>query len=135
MFVKTIKIKKKKDLYPNSDILLLADVFENFHKTCLQCYKLDPAHYFTNPGLSLDAMLKMTGIKLKLMSDVDQFQFIEKGMSGGISYIANRYGGANTKYMSNHNPEEASSISCIWMTIICIVRHGWFPMVDTKTNS
>ena len=135
MFVKTIKIKKKKDLYPNWDILLLADVFENFHKTCLQCYKLDPAHYFTNPGLSLDAMLKMTGIKLKLMSDVDQFQFIEKGMCSGISYIANRYGGANTKYMSNHNPEEASSISCIWMTIICIVRHGWFPMVDTKTNS
>ena len=110
-------------------------MFENFHKTCLQCYKLDPAHYFTNPGLSLDAMLKMTGIKLKLMSDVDQFQFIEKGMCSGISYIANRYGGANTKYMSNHNPEEASSISCIWMTIICIVRHGWFPMVDTKTNS
>lgn len=113
----------------------MADVFENFHKTCLQCYKLDPAHYFTNPGLSWDAMLNLTGIKLELMSDVDQFQFIEKGMSGGISYIANRYGGANTKYMSNHNPEEASSISCIWMTIICIVRHGWFPMVDTKTNS
>ena len=122
------------DLYPNSDILLL-DVFENFHKTCLQCYKLDPAHYFTSPGLSWDAMLKMTGIKLKLMSDVDQFQFIEKGMCSGISYIANRYGEANTKYMSNHNPEEASSISCMWMPIICTVRHGWFPMVDTKTNT
>ena len=62
-----------------SDILLLADVFENFRKTCLEYYKLDPAHYFTSPGLSWDAMLKMTDIKLELMSDIDIFQFIEKG--------------------------------------------------------
>ena len=48
------------DLYLESDILLLADVFENFRKTCLQYYKLDPCHYFTSPGLSWDAMLKMT---------------------------------------------------------------------------
>jgi len=61
-----------------SDILLLADVFENFRKTCLEYYKLDPAHYFTSPGLSWDAMLKMTAIKLELMSDIDIFQFIEK---------------------------------------------------------
>ena len=51
------------DLYLKSDILLLADVFENFRKTCIQYYKLDPAHYFTSPGLSWDAMLKMTDIK------------------------------------------------------------------------
>ena len=54
------------DLYLKSDILLLADVFENFRKTCLQNYKLDPCHYFTSPGLSWDAMLKMTNIKLEL---------------------------------------------------------------------
>ena len=52
------------DLYLKSDILLLADVFENFRKTCLEYYKLDPCHYFTSPGLSWDAMLKMTNIKL-----------------------------------------------------------------------
>ena len=52
------------NLYLKSDILLLADVFENFRKTCLQYYKLDPCHYFTSPGLSWDAMLKMTNIKL-----------------------------------------------------------------------
>ena len=40
------------DLYLKSDALLLADVFENFRKTCLQYYKLDPCHYFMSLGLS-----------------------------------------------------------------------------------
>ena len=56
------------DLYLVSDVLLLTDVFENFRKTCMQYYKLDPCHYFTIPGLSWDAMLKMTNIKLELMT-------------------------------------------------------------------
>ena len=96
------------DLYLKSDILLSADVFENFRKTCLQYYKLDPCHYFTSPGLSWDAMLKMTDIKLELMVDIDMFQFIEKGMRGGISYIANRYGKANNKYMKNYDEKAPS---------------------------
>ena len=96
------------DLYLKSDILLLADVFENFRKTCLQYYKLDPCHYFTSPGLSWDAMLKMTDIKLELMVDIDMFQFIEKGMRGGTSYIANRYGEANNKYMKTYNEKAPS---------------------------
>ena len=96
------------DLYLQSDILLLADVFENFRKTCLEYYKLDPCHYFTSPGLSWDAMLKMTDIKLELMTDIDMFQFIEKGLRGGISYIANRYGKANNKYMKDYNKNKPS---------------------------
>ena len=91
------------DLY-----LLLADVFESFRETCLQYYKLDPCHYFTSLGLSLDAMLKMSNIKLELMTDVDMFQFIEKGMPGGVSYIANQYGKANNKYMNKYNEKAPS---------------------------
>ena len=96
------------DLYLQSDVLLLADVFENFRKTCLEYYRLDPCHYFTSPGLSWDAMLKMTEVNLELITDIDMYQFVGKGMRGGISYIANRYGKANNKYMQNHNPNEES---------------------------
>ena len=96
------------DLYLVSDVLLQTDVFENFRKTCMQYYKLDPCHYFTSPGLSWDAMLKMTNIKLELMTDIDMFQFIEKGMRGGVSYIANRYGNANNKYIKEYNEKAPS---------------------------
>ncbi|KAL9979362.1 hypothetical protein ACROYT_G017015 [Oculina patagonica] len=108
---KTFKIKNMgeyHDLYLKSDVLLLADVFESFGKTCLKYYKLDPCHYFTSPGLSWDAMLKMTDIKLELMTDVDMYQFIELGMRGGISYIAHRYGIANNKYMKKYDENSAS---------------------------
>ena len=56
------------DLCLKTDILLLADVFKKFIKTCLDYYELDPCHYFSSPGLSWDAMLKMTAIKLDLIS-------------------------------------------------------------------
>ena len=96
------------DLYLGSNVLLLADVFESFRKICLQYYSLDPCHYFTSPSLSWDAMLKMTNIKLELMIDVDMYQFIEKGMRGGVSYIANRYGKASNKYMKEYNEKAPS---------------------------
>ena len=96
------------DLYLKSDVLLLADVFKSFRKTCLQYYKLDPCYYFTSPGLSWDAMLKKTDIILELMIDVDMFQFIKKGVRAGVSYIANRYGKANNKYMKKYNEKVPS---------------------------
>ena len=96
------------NLYLKSDILLLADVFENFRNTCIENYKLDPCQYFTSPGLAWDAMLKMTDIKLELMADIDMFQFIEKGLRGGISYISNRYGEVNNKYIKEYDEKAPS---------------------------
>ena len=101
------------DLYLRSDIILLADVFQNFKKACLNYYGLDPCHYFSSPGLTWDAMLKMTGVKLELISDVDMQLFIEKGTRGGISYIAHRYAKANNKCMQDYNTETETSISPI----------------------
>ena len=86
------------DLYLKTDVLLLADVYEKFIKTCLSYYGLDPCHYFSSPGLSWDAMLKMTKVKLEFISDIDMHLFIEKGMRGGISYNAKRHSKANNKY-------------------------------------
>ena len=80
-------------------VLLLADVFEKFIKHCLDYYESDPCHYFTSPGLSWDAMLKITRIELDLISDIDMHSIIGKGVRGGIYYIAKRHSKANNKYM------------------------------------
>ena len=49
----------------------VADAFKQFRSTCMTYYGLDPAHYYTAPGLSWDAMLKMTGVSLELFTDPD----------------------------------------------------------------
>ena len=96
------KMKTFKDyheIYNDTDVLLLADVFENFRNNNLRIYNLDPAHYFTAPGLSWDACLKITGVELELLTDPDMLLMWERCIRGGISMISNRYGEANNKYM------------------------------------
>ena len=94
------------DLYLKTDVLLLYNVFEKFINTCLNYYGLDSCHYFSSPGLAWDAMLKMAGIELELISDIDMYLFIETAMRGGISYIAKRYSKANNKYMKDYDNAE-----------------------------
>ena len=101
------------DLYLESDVLRLSEVFENFRNTCLQNYKPDPCHYFTPPGLSWNAVLKMTDIKLELITEMDMFLFIEKGIWGGISYITNRHGKTNNKHMKTITKMNHQSILCM----------------------
>ena len=86
------------NLYLKTDVSLLANVFKKFIEHCLDYYGLDLCHYFSSPGLSWDALLKMTRIELDLISDIDMHLSIEKGMRSGISYIAKRHSRANNKY-------------------------------------
>ena len=87
------------DLYMITDVLTLADIFENFRKICIENYKLDPAWYYTSLGLSWDALLKITKVKLKLLKDPDMVLMFEKGIRGGMSMISNRYAKADNPYM------------------------------------
>ena len=94
------------DLYLKTDVLLLADVFENFRDVALNTYDLDPAHYVTTPSLAWDACLKYTDIVLELITDPEIHVFVESGMRGGISVISNRYARANNPYLK---PEDYDS--------------------------
>jgi hypothetical protein len=98
------------NLYNKVDILLLADVMENFRDIALKTYKLDPAWYFTTPGFAWDCMLKMTKQKLELLTDYDTVLVIEKGIRGGISQCSNRYSRANNKYMGIKYNENIESV-------------------------
>ena len=80
------KLGQYHDLYLKTDVLLLCDVFGKFIGVCLKDYGVDPCHYFISPGLSWDAMLKMTSIRLEKINNIDVHLFLEKGMRGGVSY-------------------------------------------------
>ena len=98
----TFEMKTLRDyhkLYNKLDVFLLCDVFENFRDICITNYNLDPAYYYTAPGLSWDALLEKTKVNLELLSDCDMLLMIEHGIRGGISMISNRYGQANNIYM------------------------------------
>ena len=95
------------DLYLKSDVLFLADVFEEFRKVCQKHYNLDPAWYYTAPGLAWDAALKKSGIEFELLTDYDTLLMFENGIRGGVSMISKRYGKANNPYMKeDFNPKE-----------------------------
>ena len=95
------------DLYLRTDVVLLANVCEAFRDTCLKHYKLDPAHFYTSPGLAWKACLKHTGIKLELLTNPDMLLLFEQGIRGGISQAVRKYVSANNKYMGDKfNPKE-----------------------------
>ena len=82
-------------------------MFEKFISASLKHYYFQPCHYyFSAPGLSWDAMLKMAKTELEKISDPDKHIFIEKGMKGGISYISERYSKANNEYCSDYDNEK-----------------------------
>ena len=96
-------IKDFHDLYLKSDVLLLADVFENFRKVCLKHYKLDPVHYFTAPGLTWDACLKKTKQNYSFFTIMTCWWCLNKDYGEGGTHIAKKYEEANNKYMRDYD--------------------------------
>ena len=98
-------------LYLKTDVLLLADVFEEFRSVCLGNYEFD-SWYYTAPGWAWDAALKETDIQLELLTDVDMLLMIEKGIREGVSMISNNFGRANNPDIGKAY-DEAKPTKCI----------------------
>ena len=90
---------------------------KRFIDACLKYYELDPCHCFSAPGLSQDAMLKMTDVKLEKISDINHYLFIEKGTRGGVSYIVKRYAKVNNKYISDYDSNKQQHSLLTWIKI------------------
>ena len=86
-------------MYNLSDVLLLADIFENFRNIGINHFGLDLAWYFSAPGHAWDAALKITKVQLELLSDPDILLMIESGIRGGIATILHRRAKANNEYI------------------------------------
>ena len=98
------------DLYLKTDVILLANVFEAFRGVCLKNYGLDPAHFYTAPGLAWKACLKKTRIRLELLLDPDMLLMSERGIRGGITQSVHRWAKANNSYMgSGYNSDEPNN--------------------------
>ena len=102
------------DLYLQSDVMLLTDIFVNFRNTCMTSYSLDPAHYYTAPGLSWDAMLKKTSANLQLLDNIDMVNMMQKGIRGGVSMIAQKYAKANNSKVPDYDEKAPRS----WITYL-----------------
>ena len=97
------------DLYVQKDTLLLANVFENFGNMCIKVYELDPAYFLSLPGLSWQACLKKTNVKLESLTDYDILLMVEEGIRGGICHAIHRHAKTNNKYMKNYDKNKESS--------------------------
>lgn len=127
------------DFYVKSDVILLADVFENFRKLCKQFYDLDPAHLTTLPSLSWQACLKMTDVKLELLTDNNMLVFIEKGVRGGVSQISHRLATANNELCPDYDSSQDKSHIMYWdvnnlygWSMSQHLPHGGFRWVDPR---
>ena len=75
---------------------------------CYTNYNLDPAHFYTAPGLAWQAALKMSGVNLELLTDPDMHLFVERGTRGGIAMISHRHSEANNKNMKTFDSSKPS---------------------------
>lgn len=110
------------DLYLKTDVLLLTDIFEKYRRVCLTTYGLDPANFYTSPGFAWECMLKITDVKLDLLTDIDMILFVERAVRGGIVQVTHRHALANNHLLPNYNSNEPESYI---MYFDAVNLYGW----------
>ena len=93
------------DLYVAVDTLILADAMNNFREECYENFQLEVLHYYTLPGLSWDACLRITKAELENIKDLNMYLMIERGIRGGISVISHRHSEANHSQLADYDPD------------------------------
>ena len=112
------------DLYLKTDVCILADIFEKFRDDCLDpaLYGLDPVHFYTSPGLAWNAMLKITGQEIELISDLEMLNFFKAGIRGGLSQCSLRKAVVKNKYT---HPSETIQDPSYLMYLDVNNLYGW----------
>jgi hypothetical protein len=109
----TFKIKNLKEytqLYLKTDVLILADVFQNFRDICYRRYGLEPLWYITLAGLSWSCMLKMTGAEIELLTDDSMLALFQGNIRGGLSQVCKKVATANNEYLNEgYDPKKEKS--------------------------
>ena len=105
---KTKKLGEYHDLYMQADTAQLSDVFENFIYLYLKDYDLDPTHFVSTPSLAFEAMLKMTNVKIELLTDIDMVLMAEKEIRGRLTQVVRKHGIANNKYLPTYDKTKKS---------------------------
>ena len=96
------------ETYLATDVMLLADVFENFRTNCMNDYELDPAHYISSAQYTFDAFLRYSRCRLDSFRDVDHYLYTQSALRGGVSQISHRLSFANNKYLTKYDPSAPS---------------------------
>ncbi|CAI2199802.1 12969_t:CDS:2, partial [Funneliformis geosporum] len=97
------------DLYLETDILLLADIFMNYTIMCLQDDGLNPSHYVSASGMFNDSLYKSSNAELKLMTDMNEYLMVENGIRGGMIMVSHRYAKANNPQCSDYESSKPKS--------------------------
>ena len=108
-----VKIKSLEyhDLHAQSDILLLADIFENFRKMSLETYELDSAHNLT---MNWQIALGKSKVNLCLLPDIEIILMVVKCIRRGICYTIHQYAKINSKYMKDYDKSKVTKVTCKW---------------------
>ena len=111
------------NLYMDTDVVLLTDIFKDFREFSLKNYGLDPAHFSTAPALSWSEAMKLTKVELELPDDPNITLFVDRGLAGGIYMISNQFAKANNPALGEKfDPQEKQSFI---MLVDCNNQYGW----------